>query len=300
MNLSNAIELYKTQTESFLTNKINSADIEDPRLKEAMEYSLLLGGKRLRPFLVYATGQMFSATLSDLDAPAAALEAIHTYSLIHDDLPAMDDDALRRGKPTNHKQFDEATAILAGDTLQTFAFQLLADHKYQNVNPAQIIKMFSVLSQASIDMCAGQSIDLQQTDTLDNIEKNQDALARLKNMHRLKTGALIKASVKLGAIAGNANEGELEILSNYADAVGLAFQVWDDVLDITSDTETLGKPQGSDLDANKMTYPALIGLQDAKNKATKLIDEAVQALGLLPYNTAELKLLAQYIIERDH
>lgn len=299
MNLSQTIEQYKAQTESFLTSKLSDAVIEDDRLKHAMEYSLLLGGKRLRPFLVYATGALFSVPSNDLNAPAAALEAIHTYSLIHDDLPAMDDDDLRRGKATSHKQFDEATAILAGDTLQTLAFQTLTDHPYEKVTPAQTLKMLSVLTQASIDMCAGQSIDLQQTDNADTSDKDQ-ALVQLKNMHRLKTGALIKASVQLGAIAGNATKDELDALSVYADAIGLAFQVWDDVLDIISDTETLGKPQGSDLEANKMTYPALIGLQQAQDKAKNLIAEAVQALDLLPYNTAQLKQLANYIIERDH
>ena len=303
MNLSNTlsaqVEQYKSQTETFLSLKLSNANIDDNRLKQAMEYSLLLGGKRLRPFLVYATGELFSVPSSDLNAPAAALEAIHTYSLIHDDLPAMDDDDLRRGKATNHKKFDEATAILAGDTLQTFAFQLLTDHDYQHVSPGQTIKMLSTLTQASIDMCAGQSIDLQQTDNT-RIDDKDHALVELKNMHRLKTGALIKAAVQLGAIAGNANEQEQKILSEYADKIGLAFQVWDDVLDIISDTETLGKPQGSDIEANKMTYPALIGLQQAQDKAKNLIAQAVQALDLLPYNTTQLQQLANYIIERDH
>jgi farnesyl diphosphate synthase len=312
-SLAGAINEYKNRIERFLTQELTDASIDDPVLKSAMEYSLLLGGKRLRPFLVYATGELFNAKSQDLDAPAAALEAIHSYSLIHDDLPAMDDDELRRGSPTCHIKFDEATAILAGDTLQSFAFNILAKHNYQNVSAAQIVQLFTLLKQAASDMCAGQSIDLQETNTLQqtcNLQQtkstqisdlNKDILlTSLQEMHRLKTGALIKASVLMGAICGSATELEIKILSQYADAIGLAFQVWDDVLDITSDTETLGKPQGSDVAANKTTYPAILGLDGAKQKASNLITQAVHALQQLPYNTLQLEQLAYYIIERDH
>jgi farnesyl diphosphate synthase len=299
--LKDAIVQYKNRIEDFLTQQLTHSVVDEPVLKSAMEYSLLLGGKRLRPFLVYATGELFNTNLHDLDAPAAALEAIHTYSLIHDDLPAMDDDELRRGSPTCHIKFDEATAILAGDTLQSFAFNLLAKHEYQQVSANQVVKMFTLLSQAATDMCAGQSIDLQQTNALDKTDlDNELLLAELKEMHRLKTGALIKSAVLMGATCGSATEQEIEILSQYADAIGLAFQVWDDVLDITSDTATLGKPQGSDIAANKTTYPALLGLDGAQLKAKKLITQAVHALQQLPYNTQQLQQLAYYIIERDH
>lgn len=298
MNLQQAVGDYKTRVERFLSEQLTDLALGDNKLKESMQYSLLLGGKRLRPFLVYATGELFNVPLEDLDAPAAALEAVHTYSLIHDDLPAMDDDDLRRGHPTNHKEFDEATAILAGDTLQTFAFKLLSSHSYQQVKAEQVLQLIGLLSQNSIYMCAGQSIDLQQTNTV--IGDSDAALAQLKNMHKLKTGALIKAAILMGATAGNANEKEIEILSRYAEAIGLAFQVWDDVLDIISDTDTLGKPQGSDLEANKMTYPAILGLQGAQQKAQDLVQQAVQDLALLPYNTELLQQLANYIIERDH
>jgi len=299
--LKDVIVQYKNRIEDFLTEQLTHSVVDEPILKNAMQYSLLLGGKRLRPFLVYATGKLFNTKLQDLDAPAAALEAIHTYSLIHDDLPAMDDDELRRGSPTCHIQFDEATAILAGDTLQSFAFNLLAKHDYQQVSATQVIQMVTLLSQAATDMCAGQSIDLQQTNTLDTTDLDNDALLiALKEMHRLKTGALIKSAVLMGATCGAANEQEIEILSQYADAIGLAFQVWDDVLDITSDTATLGKPQGSDVAANKTTYPALLGLDGAQLKAQKLITQAVHALQQLPYNTQQLEQLAYYIIERDH
>lgn len=298
MNLQQAVGDYKQRVETFLGSQLDQLDLGDDKLKQAMRYSLLLGGKRLRPFLVYATGELFNVSKDDLDAPASALEAIHSYSLIHDDLPAMDDDDLRRGHLTSHKKFDEATAILAGDTLQTLAFQILAQHDYKQVSAEQNIKLISLLSQNSIYMCAGQSIDLQQTDA--EITNPDNALTSLKNMHKLKTGALIRASVLMGATAGNANEQEIEILTNYADAIGLAFQVWDDVLDIISDTDTLGKPQGSDEQANKMTYPALLGLEGAQQKAKDLVNQAVQELQLLPYNTELLCQLANYIIERDH
>ncbi len=298
MNLQQAVGDYKHRVECFLSEQLEQLALSDDKLKQSMQYSLLLGGKRLRPFLVYATGELFNASLSDLDAPAAALEAIHTYSLIHDDLPAMDDDDLRRGHLTNHKKFDEATAILAGDTLQTFAFELVAKHNYQQVTPSQALELIKLLSQNSIHMCAGQSIDLQQTDSV--IDDAEIALNQLKNMHKLKTGALIKAAVLMGATVGKASEQEITILMRYAEAIGLAFQVWDDVLDIISDTDTLGKPQGSDLEANKMTYPAILGLQGAQQKAQDLVQQAVQDLALLPYNTQLLQQLANYIIERDH
>lgn len=298
MNLNLAVGEYKQRIELFLQQQLEQLPLGDDKLKQSMQYSLLLGGKRLRPFLVYATGEMFGVCKSDLDAPAAALEAVHTYSLIHDDLPAMDDDDLRRGHLTNHKKFDEATAILAGDTLQTFAFHLLVNHNYQQVTQNSQLQLIRLLSQNSIFMCAGQSIDLQQTDSV--VEDKEQALKQLENMHKLKTGALIKSAVLMGAVAGDASEQELEVLSRYAQAIGLAFQVWDDVLDIVSDTDTLGKPQGSDLAANKMTYPAILGLQAAQQKAKDLVQEAVQDLALLPYNTQLLQQLASYIIERDH
>lgn len=292
---------YKTRVEQFLQSQLANANIGEPKLKAAMEYSLLLGGKRLRPFLVYASGELFNLPQADLDYVAGAMEAIHSYSLIHDDLPAMDDDELRRGQLTCHKKFDEATAILAGDTLQSFAFQLLSSPNFQSVSAEQQIQLVALIGRAATDMCAGQSIDLISTDTKpQESDKHQDAVLKLKSMHKLKTGALIKASVLAGAICGNASRHEIDLLSEYADAIGLAFQVWDDVLDIISDTETLGKPQGSDTEANKTTYPSLLGLDQAKRKAQNLVQQAVQAVQQLPYNTALLQQLAHYIIERDH
>ncbi|BBM65446.1 (2E,6E)-farnesyl diphosphate synthase [Vibrio alfacsensis] len=265
-------------------------------LIQAMKYGLLLGGKRVRPFLVYITGQMLGCKPEDLDTSASAIECIHAYSLIHDDLPAMDDDELRRGQPTCHIKFDEATAILTGDALQTLAFTILAEGNL-NPNAEQYrIKMVQALAQASgaRGMCLGQALDL-------GAENRQVSLAELEEIHRNKTGALINCAVKLGALS--AGEKGLEVLPHlerYSNAIGLAFQVQDDILDIISDTETLGKPQGSDQELNKSTYPSLLGLEGAMEKAHTLLQEALQALEAIPYNTQLLEEFARYVIERKN
>ena len=283
------------RVEQFMTDALAVRSITDDKLLAAMRYSLLLGGKRVRPFLVYSVGQMLGANLADLDGPAAAIECLHTYSLIHDDLPAMDDDDLRRGKPTCHKAFDEATAILAGDALQALAFELLCSHPYQQVNLAsqlELVKQLAVHSGYN-GMCGGQAIDLAHTD-------KAMTLAALENMHQLKTGALIETSVRFGWLcSGKTDENELTALVTYARALGLAFQVQDDILDIEGDTATLGKPQGSDLEANKATYPKLLGLEAAKAKAQMLLAEAKDALSVLPYDTSELSAFAHYVIARS-
>jgi len=265
-------------------------------LIQAMKYGLLLGGKRVRPFLVYITGQMLGCQLQDLDTPASAIECIHAYSLIHDDLPAMDDDELRRGQPTCHIKFDEATAILTGDALQTLAFTIIAEGQLNPNAESQRIKMVQSLAQASgaNGMCVGQALDL-------GAENRQVTLAELEEIHRNKTGALINCAVKLGALA--AGEKGLEVLPHlerYSQAVGLAWQVQDDILDIISDTETLGKPQGSDQELNKSTYPSLLGLEGAMEKAHTLLQEALQALEAIPYNTQLLEEFARYVIERKN
>ena len=265
-------------------------------LIEAMRYGLLLGGKRARPFLVYITGQMLGCELDDLDTPASAVECIHAYSLIHDDLPAMDDDELRRGKATCHIKFDEATAILTGDALQTLAFTILAEGRVNPNAENNRIKMVQVLADASgaNGMCMGQALDLAA-------ENKQVSLQELEAIHRNKTGALMKSAIRLGALA--AGEKGLEVmpqLDTFADAIGLAFQVQDDILDIISDTETLGKPQGSDQELNKSTYPALLGLDGAINKAHTLLNEALQALEAIPYNTELLEEFARYVVERKN
>ena len=263
-----------------------------------MQYGALLGGKRLRPFLVYATGEMLRAEAASLDAPAAAVECIHAYSLIHDDLPAMDDDALRRGQPTCHIKYGEDTAILAGDALQTLAFTILADQPMPGVSPQDRIAMISELAQASgvAGMCGGQALDLAA-------EGQSVDLNQLEQIHRHKTGALIRAAVRLGALtAGAAGRDALPQLDIYANAIGLAFQVQDDILDVVGDTAVLGKTQGADQALGKSTYPALLGLDNARAKAQDLYREALGALEVLAaqsYDTSALQALASFIIERD-
>lgn len=267
-------------------------------LIQAMRHGALLGGKRLRPFLVYRTGQLFSLPLADLDAPAAAVECIHAYSLIHDDLPAMDDDDLRRGQPTCHIKFGETTAILAGDALQSLAFSILADAPMPSVAAQDRLSMISALAQASgaAGMCLGQALDLAA-------EAVPVALAGLETIHRHKTGALIRAAVTMGALAaGEPGRLALPFLDRYAAAIGLAFQVQDDILDVVGDTATLGKRQGADQQLGKSTYPALLGLDNARAKADDLIQDSLAALmqvESLGYDTSALNALARFVIERD-
>jgi farnesyl diphosphate synthase len=289
------LALYQQRVEQVMTAALADQPITDPELLAAMQYSLLSGGKRIRPFLVYAVGQMLGASLHDLDAPAAAIECLHTYSLIHDDLPAMDDDDLRRGRPTCHKAFNEATAILAGDALQALSFELLSSHTYQQVAHSKRLQMVQQLARKAgySGMCGGQAIDLAHTN-------KQMTVEALEAMHQLKTGALIECAVQMAWLASPATEpAELEALVRYARALGLAFQVQDDILDIEGDTAILGKPQGSDQQANKATYPALLGLPAAKAKAQLLFAEAKQALTMLPYDTQPLSAFAHYVIARS-
>lgn len=266
----------------------------DAQLLEAMRYAVLNGGKRLRPCLVFMTGELFNASHDDLLAPAMAIELIHCYSLIHDDLPAMDDDDLRRGIPTVHKAYNEATAILAGDTLQALAFETLSANTFQTVAPAQQVKMLHLLAQSSGygGMCGGQALDLASTGM-------QQSLSSLINMHQLKTGALIRSAVLLGAYCGkDVTEAELDALAKFADCIGLAFQIQDDILDVISDTETLGKPQGSDAEHEKSTYVSILGLENAQQRAKECVEQASQILAALPKDTQLLESLASHIINR--
>lgn len=262
-----------------------------PRLEAAMRHGLLAGGKRLRPLLVYMAGQALGAKDDALDAPAAAIELIHAYSLIHDDLPAMDDDDLRRGQPTVHKAFDEASAILAGDALQALAFEVLAS----NAHPRLSHLVHTLASASGRDgMVAGQALDL------DAVGDHPDVNA-LAHMHAHKTGALIVAAVRLGGlVAVDDDDPRLDALTRYARAIGLAFQIHDDILDVTGDTVTLGKTSGADAARAKPTYPSLLGLAGAQRKAHSLIDEAIAALAPLGERAAPLADLAHYMIERDH
>lgn len=269
----------------------------ESRLQQAMRYSVVGGGgKRVRPILVYAAGQALNVEPEQLDACACAVEIIHAYSLIHDDLPAMDDDELRRGRPTCHMAFDDATAILAGDALQAFAFEVLASDSTMQASAGNRIEMIKLLAQASgsVGMAGGQAIDLEA------VGKSL-SLQQLENMHLLKTGALIRASVLLGAMCSpNIQAAKLEALDTYARCVGLAFQIHDDVLDVTADTETLGKPQGSDEKQNKPTYPALLGLDGATQRAQELHQQAIDALENFDESADILRQLSAYIIERGH
>lgn len=264
------------------------------RLSQAMRYAALGGGKRIRPLLVYGATGLCGAPLGRADIPASAVELIHAYSLVHDDLPAMDDDDLRRGQPTCHKAFDEATAILAGDTLHTRAFELLASE-----GPFQAqtrIAMIRHLSRASgVDgMAAGQMQDMQAQGQLQTV-------AALEEMHYLKTGRLITVSLQLGYFAAEIDQpGLLDDLTRFGDAIGLAFQIQDDILDVTMDTEQLGKPSGSDEKLNKSTFPALLGLEASRERARRLCDQAQQALASYGERAAPLQQLAQYIIARNH
>jgi farnesyl diphosphate synthase len=306
-----------------LSELIPSQDCEPKQLHRAMRYSAMNPGKRLRPALVYATGEMLGAQQASLDIVAIAVELIHAYSLIHDDLPCMDDDDLRRGIPTCHIAFDEATAVLAGDALQTLAFELLAGESVTRdaknsatqVNAigrlardahAQIpastrLMMLSQLSQASgsLGMGGGQAIDLLMTNQAQ--PNPDDALATLEAMHNMKTGALINVAVSLGYLASEMDQPQvLQSLQTYSQALGLAFQIQDDILDIEGNTEVLGKPQGSDLDKNKLTFPALLGLKGAKLRAQQLVETALEALNQLPYNSDNLAAFAHYIVQRKH
>jgi farnesyl diphosphate synthase len=262
------------------------------RLHEAMCYSVLNGGKRLRPLLVYVTGEAFGAPLPVLDAPAAAVELIHAYSLVHDDLPAMDDDDLRRGRPTCHRAFGEGTAILAGDALQALAFGALgADGNGLGADTR--VRMLGVLAAAigTGGMAGGQAMDLEAAGgTIDG--------ARIELMHRLKTGALIRASVELGALAGSTDAAQRAALRRYGEEIGLAFQIQDDILDVTGDSAVLGKRTGADAAHGKPNYPSIFGLEESRRLAREHRDRALAALGGLGAARGPLSALAHHVVDR--
>jgi farnesyl diphosphate synthase/geranylgeranyl diphosphate synthase type II len=285
----------RSEVEQDMLALFDTLEQDPPELHQALRYSCLNGGKRVRPLLVYAAAKAVNPGLTDrtlVKACAVAIELIHSYSLIHDDLPAMDDDRLRRGQPTCHIQFNEATAILAGDALQPLAFQTLA--QASEAAPGRAIELIKQLSLAAgaEGMVAGQAIDLEAVDQQLNIQQ-------LEHMHSLKTGKLIKAAVAMGAIAGGcSNTQSLHDLDCYASAIGLAFQVQDDILDVTASTETLGKQQGADAALNKPTYVSLLGLDAAKAKAHTLHHSALSALQDFDQSADPLRELSAYIIER--
>ena len=330
----------KTRVEACLNAQLKTLPAAQSHLHKAMAYALNVGGKRLRPALVYTAALSLRESLNinppqltPLDLAGAAVEAVHTYSLVHDDLPAMDNDDLRRGQPTLHIAYDEAMAILAGDALQAWAFELLT--KIENLPAETVLAMVKELAQAAGagGMVEGQALDIEATgaDALDpsgdfgyevsaaedgeelrdsaqsSLSSAMDSassaaelkLEQLKTLHQLKTGALIRASLRLGALAMNAGPRERRLLSSYGDAVGLCFQVVDDILDVTTDTATLGKTAGKDEQADKLTYVKLLGLEGAKAEAQRLCDDAKAIAAQLP-NPEPLHQLADYFVQRAY
>jgi farnesyl diphosphate synthase len=297
MHFATYLEQRQQRINAALLTRLPNPNTDPYHLHEAMTYAVLNGGKRIRPLLVYATGETLGAPLEALDPVACALEYIHAYSLIHDDLPAMDDDDLRRGKPTCHKAFDEATAILAGDALQTLAFHTLSQTPAEHISADICLKMIQHLSFASgsYGMAGGQALDLKATGK--NLE-----IEELEKIHRLKTGALIRASIYLAGLAANSNEQILTVLDEFAHRIGLAFQIQDDILDIESSTSVLGKQQGADLIHKKATYPAIVGISAAKAKVKDLYQIALANMEILMPSCKEnlLSNLIQYIIQREY
>ena len=293
--LASQIQFWRKRADHALEKCLPSEATIPERLHQAMRYTVLNGGKRIRPILTYAAGHAVGVPLANLDAPACAVELIHAYSLVHDDLPAMDDDDLRRGKPTCHKAFDEATAILAGDALQALAFQVLA-HGQTTIPAEQRLQMLDSLAIASGSrgMAGGQAIDLAAVGKTLNV-------AELENMHVHKTGALIRTCIQLAALCQPDMDGAtLKKLDHFAKCIGLAFQIQDDILDVEGDTETLGKLQGADQALNKPTYPALLGLESAREMARELHEDALHSLDDLGEKADPLRWLADYIIQRSH
>lgn len=294
---------YRQRTEKALQCRLNShlnRQKASARLHQAMEYACLGGGKRFRAMLVYACGEIAGAQLAHLDTPACAVEMVHAYSLVHDDLPSMDDDALRRGRATCHIAFDDATAVLAGDALQSYAFEILASDRdneaYHALSPTQRLRMAGELAHAigSLGMVGGQALDMEATATVIEYED-------LVQIHQLKTGALIKASAIMGALAApNAEQALLEKLAQYASSIGLAFQITDDILDHTSNSETLGKSSNADYKMNKATYVSLMGVDDARVHATKISEQAIESIQGLGNNGGFLEQLAQFVVTRSY
>ncbi len=292
--LNNALGDARHRVESALETVLPNTALIPNRLHQAMRYAALGPGKRLRPFLVYQAGALFGETGPVLDAPACAVEMIHAYSLIHDDLPAMDDDDLRRGRATCHRAFDEATAILAGDALQSLAFQLLAAAEMPDSD--RRLAMIETLARAigSRGMVGGQAMDLDAVGQARSV-------AELEDMHIHKTGMLILAALQLGASCAPAADAQaLRALEHYGRAIGLAFQVQDDLLDVTGSSAVTGKAGGADAERHKPTYPGLIGVEPARDFAETLCDSAIKALDTFGSEADLLRDLARYIIQRDH
>lgn len=293
-DFSSWVSARQSRFEDVLKRLLPQADATPQRLHAAMRYSVLDGGKRVRPLLAYAAGELGGAAVERVEIAAAAVELIHAYSLVHDDMPCMDDDVLRRGKPTCHVEYDEATALLVGDALQSLAFQLLSEHRLSDdaSKQLQMVKLLAVAS-GSRGMAGGQAIDLASVG-------KQLTLPELEQMHIHKTGALIRAAILLGAHCGELDQAQLDKLDRYGKCIGLAFQVVDDVLDSEADTATLGKTAGKDADNDKPTYVTLLGVQAAKKMAAELHQEAMDALIEFGAPAQRLRELADFIVMRKY
>lgn len=287
---------YQTRVNQTLDFWLPPESVQPIQLHKAMRYSVLAPGKRVRPVLVYATASALNLELSLVDGIAAALEIIHAYSLIHDDLPAMDDDDLRRGRPTCHCAFDEATAILAGDALQALAFYVLSHDKTMTNDNSARLKMIEKLSlfSGSRGMAGGQAIDLAAVGQSLNI-------VELETMHTQKTGALIRTCIQLAALsASNLSTEKFNALDTYAKSIGLSFQIQDDILDVVGDTLTMGKPQGSDMELDKPTFPSIIGVEASRKKAQDLHQNAIKALSIFGEEADILRYISAWFVERTH
>ena len=294
--LEELLRSHAVRVETVLERWLPPVHIQPPRLHEAMRYAVLLGGKRIRPALVYSTGQALGVELAALDGPAAAVELIHAYSLVHDDLPGMDDDDLRRGRPTCHKAYDEGTAVLVGDALQALAFHVLARDETLRVSAERRLQMVETLAMAagSRGMVGGQALDLEAVgQTLDETE--------LENMHIHKTGAILRACVRLGGLAApHTPEDTLVRLDHYAKCIGLAYQIRDDILDVQGETQTIGKARGADAAHHKPTYPSVMGLARSIELANQLHEQAMESLSVLDAGADPLRWLSAFIVERRH
>ncbi len=283
-------ERVNSQLELYLSS-ISSTKSSSNQLKDIMKYSALAGGKRFRPILTYTVANLFDVEIEKVDSCACAIELIHIYSLIHDDLPVMDDDDIRHNQPTSHKVFGEAQAILAGDGLQALAFQIICNDSL--IDSAIKIKLLSLLSTSSYAMAEGQSIDL-------SIVSQKVDLKVLDNMHKKKTGALLNCAIKFGALLNNTSGKDLSILDSFSNNIGLAYQVQDDVLDVTTSDEVLGKRQNSDSIKNKPSYPAIIGVEESIKTFEALYQEAMNELSLLSVDAEPLRLITEKLMRRSY
>jgi len=296
LSFQSLVEEYQSRADQSLDHWLPVATVNPIRLHQAMRYAVLAPGKRVRPILVYATAKALGLDLARVDGAAAAVEIIHAYSLIHDDLPAMDDDDLRRGRPTCHRKYDEATAILAGDALQALAFYIISHDPNMIDDASARMKMIENLSlfSGSRGMAGGQAIDLESVGKSLNI-------AELETMHIHKTGALIRTCIQLAALSTDVLDDEqFRALDSYAKCIGLSFQVQDDILDVIADTATLGKPQGSDRALNKPTFPSIIGLEASREKAQELHQMALTAIAKFGEEASILRYISAWFVERTH